>query len=83
MFEVLKSHFFKIVESAGDTELSESKSMKDYGADSLEMVEVVSRTMKQLKIKVQRTELSKATNLKELLDLFERAAAVTRPAAAE
>jgi acyl carrier protein len=46
--------------------------MKDYGADSLEMVEVVSRSMKELRIKVPRTELSKASNLKELVDIFER-----------
>jgi acyl carrier protein/polyketide biosynthesis acyl carrier protein len=44
------------------------------------MVEVVSRSMKQLKIKVQRTELSTAKNLKQLLDLFEKAAATPPPA---
>lgn len=76
MFEVLQSHLHKIVEGSRDAAISEDRSMKDYGADSLEMVEVVSRTMKQLRIKVQRTELSKATNLRELLDLFEKAATV-------
>ena len=49
--------------------------MRDLGADSLEIVEVVSRSMKELKIKVPRTELSGARNLKELLDLFEKSAA--------
>ena len=39
-----------------------------------EIVEVVSRSMKELKIKVPRTELSGARNLKDLLDLFEKSA---------
>lgn len=74
IFEVLKSNLFKIVEGSRDKAITETESMKEYGADSLEMVEVVSRSMKQLKIKVPRTELSTAKNLKELLDLFEKAA---------
>jgi hypothetical protein len=37
-------------------------------------VDVVSRSMKELRIKVPRTELSGARNLKELLDLFEKSA---------
>ena len=49
--------------------------MRDYGADSLEIVEVVSRSMKELRIKVPRTELSGARSLKDLLDLFEKSAA--------
>ena len=80
IFEVLKANMFKVVEGSRDVPISETASMKDYGADSLEMVEVVSRSMKQLKIKVQRTELSTAKNLKQLLDLFEKAAASPPPA---
>ena len=79
IFEVLKGNLYKIVEGARDAPISESASMKDYGADSLEMVEVVSRSMKQLRIKVQRTELATAKNLKDLLDLFEKAQAVPPP----
>lgn len=80
IFEVLKSNMYKIVEGSRDVAVSEEKSMKDYGADSLEMVEVVSRSMKQMKLKIPRTELSTARNLKDLLDLFEKAAAAQPPA---
>jgi acyl carrier protein len=79
IFEVLKGNLFKIVEGARDVPISESASMKDYGADSLEMVEVVSRSMKQLRVKVQRTDLATAKNLKDLLDLFEKAQAAAPP----
>ena len=80
IFEVLRTNMYKIVEGSRDVDIAEDKSMKDYGADSLEMVEVVSRSMKQMKLKIPRTELSMAKNLKDLLDLFEKAAAAQPPA---
>ena len=46
----------------------------DFGADSLQVVEVVSRTMRQLRIRVRRTELSKARNIGDLVGLLESAA---------
>jgi acyl carrier protein len=79
IFDVLKENLYKIVEGARDAPISETASMKDYGADSLEMVEVVSRSMKQLRIKVQRTDLATAKSLKDLLDLFEKAQAAAPP----
>jgi acyl carrier protein len=73
IFAVVKSNITMIIEGAQGKEIREADSMRDFGADSLEIVEVVSRSMKQLKIKVPRTDLSGAKNLKELLDLFEQA----------
>ena len=75
MFAVVKANIQEIVEGAKGADIKETDSMRDYGADSLEIVEVVSRSMKDLKIKVPRTELSGAKNLKDLLDLFEKFAA--------
>ena len=74
MFAVVKANIQEIIEGAKGAEIKETDSMRDFGADSLEMVEVVSRSMKQLKIKVPRTELSGARNLKDLLDLLEKSA---------
>jgi acyl carrier protein len=75
MFAVVKANIKEIIEGAREVEIKETDSMRDLGADSLEIVEVVSRSMKDLKIKVPRTELSGARNLKDLLDLFEKSAA--------
>jgi acyl carrier protein len=58
MFAVVKSNIQEIVEGAKGIDIKETDSMRDFGADSLEIVEVVSRSMKDLKIKVPRTELS-------------------------
>ena len=75
MFAVVKSNIQEIVEGAKGIDIKETDSMRDFGADSLEIVEVVSRSMKDMKIKVPRTELSGARSLKDLLDLFEKSAA--------
>ena len=44
--------------------------MKDYGANSLDIVEVVSGAMRELKVKVPRTELNKLTNVDGLVGLL-------------
>ena len=75
MMAVIKSNINLVIEGAAGRDIVESDSMVDYGADSLEIVEVVSRAMKQMKIKVPRTELSTAKSLSDLLDLFEKAQA--------
>lgn len=51
-------------------------SMLDHGANSLELVEIVSRTMRELSVKVPRVRLNRVTNIDELADEFVRAANV-------
>jgi acyl carrier protein len=75
IFTVIQSNMRMIIPAIDGQEITDTKSMRDYGADSLEMVEVVSRSMKQLKIKVPRARLVPVTNLKELVDVFEEEAA--------
>jgi acyl carrier protein len=75
IFAVVRSNIVNIVEGVPVDAISEDVSMRELGADSLQIVEVVSRSMKELRLKVQRTELSRARNLSDLLDLFEKAAA--------
>lgn len=54
-----------------DIETIEStSSMRDYGANSLDIIEVVSATMRELEIRVPRSELSQVENIDELADKF-------------
>jgi acyl carrier protein len=76
IFTALKSNIESTIEGTKGLEIKEEQSIvNDLGADSLEAVEVISRTMKQLKIKISRTDLSQVNNIKELLDLFEKSGA--------
>lgn len=74
MFEVVKRNLVAVVDGADRKVIREEGSLADYGADSLEIVEVVSRSMKDLGLKVKRTELTEVSNVSGLLDLFEAAA---------
>lgn len=74
MFEVVRGNIERIVEEAAGHEITEGTSMVDLGADSLQIVEVVSRSIKELRLKVPRTELANARTVKDLLDLFEQSA---------
>jgi acyl carrier protein len=71
IFSVISANVRAIIRGADGKEILETNSMRDYGADSLEMIEVVSRSMKQLRIKVPRARLLPVKNLKELIDVFE------------
>ena len=46
MFAVVKEQIYTIIEGAKGKDVLETQSMRDFGADSLEMVEVISRSMK-------------------------------------
>ena len=60
IFTVIKQQMEEIIDDVDIKSIDESKSMADYGADSLEIVEVVSRSMKELNLRVRRTSLSEA-----------------------
>jgi len=71
IFAVLKKNMTEIIGGARGREILEThRLLQDFDADSLEVVEVVSRTMKQVKIKVSRIRLNEANNIGELLDMF-------------
>lgn len=67
---VVKKHVMATVEGMPEEAFDPSKSMKDLGANSLDMVEVVSCAMRELKVKVPRSEMSKLTNVDGLVDLL-------------
>lgn len=70
VLEVLKKHLSECVEDIDVANLDTTRSMKDYGVNSLDMVEVVSRSMRELKVKVPRAELNKLKNIDGLVDLL-------------
>jgi acyl carrier protein len=67
---VVIKHLIDVVGDLKASDIDMSRSMKDLGANSLDMVEVVSCAMRELKVKVPRSELSKLTNMNGLVDLL-------------
>lgn len=70
---VVTKHLSSSVDGVDAHSIDPVKSMKDYGANSLDMVEVVSACMRELKIKVPRAELTNITNIDGLVDLLHSA----------
>ncbi len=69
---VIRANIWAIIEGARGQSILETNSMRDFGADSLEIVEVTSRSMKQLGIRVPRSDLVSVSNIGELVDAFAR-----------
>jgi acyl carrier protein len=67
---VVMKHIVDVTEGVTADRIDPAMSMKDLGINSLDIVEVVSASMRQLKVKVPRSELSKLTNIDGLVDLL-------------
>jgi acyl carrier protein len=70
----VRKHLASALDGVDAASIDPSKTMKDYGANSLDIVEVVSATMRELRVKVPRSELSKLTNIDALVDVLHQAA---------
>jgi acyl carrier protein len=60
----------QIVPELGDGEIDTSKSYRDLGISSLDLMEILAAAMKELKIKIPSAELSEVTTLNGLADTF-------------
>ena len=72
VLDVVKRHLVDTIEELEGVEIDPSKSMKDLGANSLDIVEVVSCSMRELKVKVPRAELNKLENIDQLVELLHK-----------
>ena len=81
ILNIVKEHLMDNLEDLDEADFDPARSMKDLGANSLDIVEVVSCTMRDLKIKVPRSELSNLTNVDGLVDLLFKVASEKEQAA--
>ena len=69
VFAVLKNYILEQLEDeVEESEITIKKSMLDLGANSLDIVEIVSNTMRELQIKIPRDELAKIDTMEGLVD---------------
>lgn len=73
VLHVVKKYIAENIEGADVAALDTTRSMKDYGINSLDMVDVVSRSMRDLKVKVPRTDLNKISTIDGLVDVLHKA----------
>jgi len=67
---VVRKYLVEVVGDLKESDLDMSRSTKELGANNLDIVEVVSLTMRELKVKVPRSELNKLSNMNGLVNLL-------------
>jgi polyketide biosynthesis acyl carrier protein len=68
VFDVLKKHILdQLEDEIEEDDIVIEKSMRDLGANSLDIVEIVTNTMRELKIKIPRDELATIDTMKGLV----------------
>jgi acyl carrier protein len=70
IIEVIKENIIKNIDGVKKEDIDVSKSMKDYGANSLDIIEVVSCSMRELNLKIPRSELTDIKDINELAEKF-------------
>lgn len=79
VYAVVRKHLLEICPDIPSDKVARDVSMKALGASSLDMVEVVSCSMRELGVRVARQELSDIKDIGGLVDLLH--AAVVKKAA--
>lgn len=70
ILEIVKENFVETVEDGADVEFDPTQSFKELGASSLDIVEIVARTMQKLRIKVPRSRLTNLKNVDAFVDVL-------------
>ncbi|OHD57416.1 MAG: acyl carrier protein [Spirochaetes bacterium GWF1_51_8] len=70
VIKVIKKNILDNLEDLNEADIDPKKSMKDYGANSLDIIEVVSTSMRELNIKIPRSELADISTIDQLADKF-------------
>jgi acyl carrier protein/polyketide biosynthesis acyl carrier protein len=70
IIDVIKKNIADNLDDIEVKDIDPTKSMKDYGANSLDIIEVVSCSMRDLDIRIPRSELADIGNIDQLADKF-------------
>ena len=70
ILDAVKENLVAVVDGVTVEQIDPKKMMVEYGASSLDVVDIVSNSMRQLKIKIPRAELSGIKNIDDLTDAF-------------
>lgn len=70
VIKVITKNILDNLEDLNESDIDPSKSMKDFGANSLDIIEVVSTSMRELNIKIPRAELADINTIDQLADKF-------------
>ena len=70
IIKIIKKHVVDNIDDVNINDIDENISIKEYGANSLDKIEVVSGSMRDLKIKIPQTEFAEINTINELAEKF-------------
>lgn len=70
IFEIIKENIMEILPEITDEKITSEESLRKLGANSVDRMDIVVKTMEALGIKVSMVETAQAGNIGELVDLF-------------
>ena len=70
VLQVVLKHIAENVDGVDKATIDPRKTMAEYDASSLDIVEIVSASMRDLQLSIPRTELAKLQNIDQLVDLL-------------
>lgn len=70
VLDVVTKHIRLNIDGLENVEIEPKSSMKELGASSLDVVEIASASMRELKVKVPRTKLAQLKTIQGLVDLL-------------
>lgn len=73
IYGVVKHHMLQFVDGLTEAQIAPAKTLQELGADSIAVVEIISASMRDLKLKVSRAELTTVTDVQTLVDLLHEA----------
>jgi len=73
VFALVVKHLVNAVDGIDPATIDAHLSLKEYGANSLDIVEIVSGAMREMKVKVPRAELNKLRDIDGLVGLLHEA----------
>lgn len=70
IFQIIKKNVLEILPKIPEEIITIDQRLKDLGANSIDRMDIVTRTMEDLAIKIPLVELAGVQNLQELVDLL-------------
>lgn len=70
IINILKVNVLEIFPELPEEAITFDKSLKDLGANSVDRMDIIVKTMEALEIKVPMVEIAQARNIGELVELF-------------
>jgi polyketide biosynthesis acyl carrier protein len=70
IFRIIKDNILEIFPDISSEEISMDESLRELGANSVDRMDIVVKTMEAIEVKISLVEIAQAGNIGELVNIF-------------